>query len=57
LEGRCKWEDFIKMHLQTGCVIVDWIYIAQDRVPWRAKEHGSEILDCLKIRRIYRSQE
>jgi hypothetical protein len=31
------WEDNIKMDLkEIECDVVDWIYLAQDRDPWRA---------------------
>jgi len=33
---RCRWEDNIKMGLQElGCVVMDWIELAQDRDRWR----------------------
>jgi hypothetical protein len=33
---RRRWEDNIKMDLQeVGCVIMDWIELAQDRDKWR----------------------
>jgi len=32
-----RWEDNIKMGLQElGCVVMDWIELAQDREKWRA---------------------
>ena len=31
-----RWEDNSKMHLQeVGCVVMDWIELAQDRDRWR----------------------
>ena len=34
---RRRWEDNIKMDLQeVGCVVMDWIYLAEDRDRWRA---------------------
>jgi hypothetical protein len=34
---RRRWEDNIKMHLtETGIDGVNWIWLAQDRVQWRA---------------------
>ena len=34
---RRRWEDNIKMDLQeVGFVVMDWIYLAEDRDRWRA---------------------
>jgi len=34
---RCKWEETIIMDLKkTVWEVVNWIYLAQDRVKWRA---------------------
>ena len=33
---RRRWEDNIKMVLQeVGCVVMDWVELAQDRNRWR----------------------
>jgi hypothetical protein len=34
---RCRWEDNIKMDLrEIGINVANWIWLAQDRVQWRA---------------------
>jgi hypothetical protein len=34
---RRRWEDHIKLDLQeVGCVVMDWIELAQDKDNWRA---------------------
>ena len=34
---RRRWQDNIKMdHQEVGCVVIDWIELAQDRDRWRA---------------------
>jgi hypothetical protein len=36
-KSRSRWKDNIKMDLiKTRCKSVDWIYLNQDRVQWRA---------------------
>jgi hypothetical protein len=38
--GRPRWVDNIKMDLrETGCDVIDWIELAQDRDQWRALEN------------------
>jgi hypothetical protein len=32
----CRWEDNIKMDLREIGIDVNWIWLAQDRVQWRA---------------------
>jgi hypothetical protein len=40
---RRRWEDNIKMYLrEIGIDGENWIQLAQDRVQWRAFEHGNE---------------
>jgi len=29
---RCRWEDIKADHKEVGCVCVDWIHLAQDRI-------------------------
>jgi hypothetical protein len=39
--SRLRWEDYIKRDLQeVGCVVMDWIDLAQDRDKWRAFIHA-----------------
>jgi len=34
---RCKWEDNFKTDLrETGCGVVDWLRLAQDRDQWQS---------------------
>jgi hypothetical protein len=43
-----KWEDNIRIHVrETGCKIVDWIDLTQDRDQWRT-ELGSEPSGSIK---------
>jgi len=43
---RRRWEDSIKMDLQVGCGIMDWIELAQNRDRWWA------LLDVVMILRV-----
>jgi hypothetical protein len=47
---RCRWEDNIKMDLgETEIDGTNWIWLAQDRVHWRAFcEHGYEPLVSIR---------
>jgi hypothetical protein len=52
--GRLKrrWKDNIKMDLRkTGIDGANWIQLTQDRVQWRAYEHGNE--PSVSISRIF----
>jgi hypothetical protein len=45
---RRRWEDNIKLHLrEIGIDGANWIRLAQDRVQWRACEHGNEPSDSI----------
>jgi hypothetical protein len=34
---RCRWEDNIKLDLrEIGIDVANWIWLAQDRIQWRA---------------------
>jgi hypothetical protein len=47
---RRRWENNIKIDLrETGIDGANWIRLAQDRVQWRACEHGNESLGSIRI--------
>jgi hypothetical protein len=40
---RCRWKNRIKMDLrETSWKGVEWIYLAEDRDLWQAREHSDE---------------
>ena len=41
--SRLRWEDIIKMDLEVGCGVRNWIELAQDRDRWRA--HVSAVMN------------
>jgi hypothetical protein len=38
-EDKCRWEVHIKIDIEIGFGVVDWIHLAQDRDQWRALVH------------------
>jgi hypothetical protein len=55
---RRKWEDNIKMNLrEIGIDGANWIQLAQDRVQWRACEHGNEPSSSIRKQDSFRQDE
>jgi hypothetical protein len=47
----CRWKENVKMYLkETGCDVVDWIHLDQERDSWWALVETNESSISIKVR-------